>query len=263
MEKYLSVIRPRTFIAIVITWLTTFLSLEYKFQYNFDLTMISLVIIFPLVFTIRSAFKRREKALEFLSRFKAGIITVKSSVESKPKISIEKRQELLELLLQIPKSLIAYLVPDPLPIETLRTQVTEFNDLLIGQNEKLKFSNLLQILGFMRDAHSGIENTVAIKSHRTPTYMRAYCLVFIYIYPIIYVLFIYFKLNESTSMNDSWILYSLSITSAFILISLFNVQEQLENPFDQDGMDDIKLEEFDLDLLYLENTPLEIKERLR
>jgi hypothetical protein len=64
-------------------------------------------------------------------------------------------------------------------------------------------------------------------------------------------------------MNDSWILYSLSIASAFILISLFNVQEQLENPFDQDGMDDIKLEEFDLDLLYLENTPLEIKERLR
>jgi hypothetical protein len=225
MEKYLSVIRPRTFIAIAITWLTTFLSLEYKFQYNFDLTMISLVIIFPLVFTIRSAFKRREKALEFLSRFKAGIITVKSSVESKPKISIEKRQELLELLLQIPKSLIAYLGPDPLHIETLRTQVTKFNDLLTEQNEKLKLSNLLNILGFTRDVHSVIENTVAIKSHRTPTSIRAYCLVFIYIYPIIYVPSIYFKLNESTSMNDSWILYSLSIASTCIFISLFNVQE--------------------------------------
>jgi len=70
-------------------------------------------------------------------------------------------------------------------------------------------------------------------------------------------------LNENTSMNDSWVLYSLSIASTFILISLFNVQEQLENPFDQDGLDDIKLEEFDLDSLYLENTPLEIKERLR
>lgn len=70
-------------------------------------------------------------------------------------------------------------------------------------------------------------------------------------------------MNENTSMNDSWVLYSLSIASTFILISLFNVQEQLENPFDQDGLDDIKLEEFDLDSLYLENTPLEIKERLR
>jgi hypothetical protein len=30
------------------------------------------------------------------------------------------------------------------------------------------------------------------------------------------------------------------------------VQEQLENPFDQDGIDDIKLETFDLDSLEME-----------
>jgi hypothetical protein len=30
----------------------------------------------------------------------------------------------------------------------------------------------------------------------------------------------------------------------FILISLYNVQNALENPFDQVGLDDIKLEEF-------------------
>jgi len=263
MEKYLSIIKPRTFIAIVITWLTTFLSLKYKFQYNFDLTMISLAIIFPLVFTIRSAFKRREKALEYLSRFKAGIITVKSSIESNTHISAEKKHEMLEVLLRIPKSLIAYLGPDPLPIESLRADVSKVNDLLIERNEKLKVNGLLKVLGFMKDVHIGIENTAAIKTHRTPTSIRAYCLIFIYIYPVIYVPSIYFRLNESNSMNESWVLYTLSIVSTFILISLFNVQEQLENPFDQDGMDDIKLETFDLDSNYLDKTPLEIKERLR
>ena len=30
----------------------------------------------------------------------------------------------------------------------------------------------------------------------------------------------------------------------FILISLYNVQNALENPFDQIGLDDIRLEEF-------------------
>jgi predicted membrane chloride channel (bestrophin family) len=247
MEKYLSIIKPRTFIAIVITWLTTFLSLKYKFQYNFDLTMISIAIIFPLVFTIRSAFKRREKALEFLSRFKAGIITVKSSVESNTNITVEEKHEILEALLRIPKSLIAYLGPDPLPMEALRADVSKVNDLLIERNEKLKVNGLLKILGFMRDVHLGIENTASIKTHRTPTSIRAYCLIFIYIYPIIYMPSIFYKLNESSSMNDSWILYALSIVSTFILISLFNVQEQLENPFDQDGIDDIKLETFNLD----------------
>lgn len=209
--------------------------------------MISIAIIFPLVFTIRSAFKRREKALEFLSRFKAGIITVKSSVESNTNITVEKKHEILEALLRIPKSLIAYLGPDPLPMEALRADVSKVNDLLIERNEKLKVNGLLKILGFMRDVHLGIENTASIKTHRTPTSIRAYCLIFIYIYPIIYVPSIFYKLNESSSMNDSWILYALSIVSTFILISLFNVQEQLENPFDQDGIDDIKLETFNLD----------------
>lgn len=225
--------------------------------------MISLAIIFPLVFTIRTAFKRREKALEYLSRFKAGIITVKSSIESMPKISPEKKNELLEILYRIPKSLISYLGPDPLPIESLRSEVTKVNDLLVEQNEKIKISGLLKIIGFMRDVHFGIENTAAIKTHRTPASIRAYCLIFIYIYPIIYVPSIYFRLNDTSSMNEPWILYTLSIVSTFILISLFNVQEQLENPFDQDGMDDIKLEAFDLDSLYMEKTSLEIKERLR
>ena len=42
--------------------------------------------------------------------------------------------------------------------------------------------------------------------------------------------------------NDyAFIVYGLNIIISFILISLFNVQAQIENPYDQDGMDDIKL----------------------
>jgi hypothetical protein len=252
MEKYLSIINFRTLIALGITWFATFLTIRFNFQYNFDLTMISIAIIFPLVFTIRSAFKRREKALEFLSRFKAGIITVKSSIESNTKISSKEKDDVLEILLRIPKSLISYLGPEPLPIESLRADVSKVNDMLIHMNNKVKINGLLKVLGFMRDVHIGIENTAAIKLHRTPTSIRAYCLLFIYLYPIIYVPSILYRLNESSSLNDSWILYSLSIVSSFILISLFNVQEQLENPFDQDGIDDIKLETFDLDSLEVE-----------
>ena len=48
--------------------------------------------------------------------------------------------------------------------------------------------------------------------------------------------------------NDyAFIVYGLNIIISFILISLFNVQEQIENPYDQDGMDDIKLKNYELD----------------
>ena len=110
----------------------------------------------------------------------------------------------------------------------------------------MKFNASSKIQGFMRDVLQSIENTAAIKEHRTPTSIRAYCLIFIYLYPIIYIPSIYFRLLEGGSKSDSWILYSLGLISSFILISLFNVQEQLENPFDQNGVDDVKLEMFDL-----------------
>ena len=32
--------------------------------------------------------------------------------------------------------------------------------------------------------------------------------------------------------------------TGFILISLFNVQDEMEHPFDQQGLDDIRLSEF-------------------
>ena len=43
------------------------------------------------------------------------------------------------------------------------------------------------------------------------------------------------------------IVYVLNIVISFILIVLFNVQEQIEHPFDQDGIDDIQLENYELD----------------
>ena len=48
-------------------------------------------------------------------------------------------------------------------------------------------------------------------------------------------------------LDTTFIVYALNIIISFILISLFNVQAQIENPFDQDGMDDIQLENYELE----------------
>jgi predicted membrane chloride channel (bestrophin family) len=44
-----------------------------------------------------------------------------------------------------------------------------------------------------------------------------------------------------------WITYFIVLVSQFILISLYNIQNQLEYPFDEEGMDDIKLDNFRID----------------
>ena len=78
MSRYLIIINFRTLLTLFLSFLVPFIAYEFQVVYNIDLTLMSIAIIFPLVFTIRGAFRRREKALEHLSRFKASLKTVEN-----------------------------------------------------------------------------------------------------------------------------------------------------------------------------------------
>ena len=63
MKRYFSIINHRTLITLILSIIIPFLAFEFEVFYHIDLTLISLAIIFPLVFAIRGAFKRREKII--------------------------------------------------------------------------------------------------------------------------------------------------------------------------------------------------------
>ncbi|MFQ3340846.1 MAG: hypothetical protein ACI9TK_000500, partial [Flavobacteriaceae bacterium] len=91
MLRYLIIINHRTLLTLVLSIIMPLIAYNFKIIYNIDLTLLSIAIIFPLVFTIRGAFRRREKALEHLSRFRASIITVINVFVSSPKVSKEDK----------------------------------------------------------------------------------------------------------------------------------------------------------------------------
>ena len=49
MEKYLQIINIRTLIVLLICLITSFFVIHFGVRYDFDLTIISIAIIFPLV----------------------------------------------------------------------------------------------------------------------------------------------------------------------------------------------------------------------
>jgi hypothetical protein len=51
-------------------------------------------------------------------------------------------------------------------------------------------------------------------------------------------------INKIGLENPEWLTYFVVLLSEFILISLYNIQDDMEYPFDRHGLDDIKLEEF-------------------
>ena len=71
--------------------------------------------------------------------------------------------------------------------------------------------------------------------------MRAYLLLSLYILPFIFTPNLVYNLHD----DPRWLIYLLSAINGFVLMSLYNLQELLENPFDQMGLDDIKLNEFE------------------
>ena len=115
----------------------------------------------------------------------------------------------------------------------------------------------------MRDVLMGIENTISIKFHRTPQSIRAYCELFIYVFPFYYAPTLMYNIETgggeilsssgeifSTVADGAYhpfVVYGLNVIISFILISLFNVQEQIEDPFDNEGLDDVMLDMYKLD----------------
>ncbi len=79
-----------------------------------------------------------------------------------------------------------------------------------------------------------------IKIHGTPVSLRAYLLISLYVLPFIFTPNLVYNLPD----DPRWLIYLLNSINGFVLISLYNLQDLLEDPFDQMGLDDIKLDEF-------------------
>ena len=87
MNQYFSIINRRTLYTLIISLAVPFIAYRYGIKHNIDLTLISIAIIFPLVFAIRGAFRRREKALEHLSRFRGALKIIGNCFATNSKLS--------------------------------------------------------------------------------------------------------------------------------------------------------------------------------
>ena len=82
------------------------------------------------------------------------------------------------------------------------------------------------------------DNMKVIHNYRTPITLRSYSKVFIYIFPIIYGPYFASTFHDF----DSHLEYVMPVLYSFILVSLDNIQDHLENPFDEIGEDDINID---------------------
>ncbi|MGB5699831.1 hypothetical protein [Muriicola sp.] len=224
--------------------LTIIICFQYDIKFHIDLTLLSIAIVFPLVFTIRGSFRRREKALEHLSQFRSALKTMYYFANSSNSLSVEEKKEISDILLEISHTSMEHLKNNMESTESLDPVINKVQMFVIAKGEVMSGRLKDRIFRFMNDLHESLENLHAINTHRTPITLKAYCKIFIYIFPLIYAPTI---INDMGASNPIYVTYFVVILTEFILISLYNIQDQLEYPFDDYGLDDIKLDSFKMD----------------
>ncbi|NNK17529.1 MAG: hypothetical protein HKP49_00090 [Maribacter sp.] len=202
--------------------------------------MLSIAIIFPLVFTIRGSFRRREKALEHLSQYRSAMKTLYYFTRTS-NLTLEEKNSLEIILNDIGTKTLLRLKNPNEEIKDLDDEIENVYSFIVAQNGMISTKLKDRIFKYLNDLHEAIDNLHAIHIHRTPISLKAYCKVFIYIFPMIYTPTIIF--NMGLDYNHAAV-YFVVILTEFILISLYNIQDHLEYPFDNKGLDDIKLEHF-------------------
>lgn len=70
------IINYKTFIVTILAVISTWLCNRYNIIADFPLTLIGIAMVFPVVFSIDSVYKRRERALWMLSDFKAHVLAI-------------------------------------------------------------------------------------------------------------------------------------------------------------------------------------------
>ena len=222
-----------------------FKHINLEMSVNFDI--ISIAIIFPLVFTITGAFNKRQDSLKYLSIFRTKVITLQNIFEAVEGVTKEDKTKLSKILIDLEKYSFSLLKGrKKYSIIGLRKFSKEIYKLTLDNLSKFNEREKDSMIRVKNEVFENMENLNALQSHGTPITLRTYCLVFIYLFPLIYTPSLIEGIKLSISDYQDIISLGFTILISFTLIALYNIQNYIENPFDQKGFDDVKLNEFKL-----------------
>ena len=239
-----SVLNYRIVIILIETILIYFLYDKYRIDIKIDFTIMSIAIVFPLVFSITSAYQRRQEAIALFSEFRNKIIDLTNIFYAVDEVNKKDYVSLFNKLVLVQTDLNNYLINtssdnDFGVIREKRKEVLLFIDShkkLFNEREK---DSLIRV---KNELFLSAEQIRGIKIHGTPISLRKYCLIFIYFSPLLYNSQLIETSSGTGFQLESIVSLMFSLVVSFVLMALYNVQDYIENPFDQKGLDDLNIE---------------------
>jgi len=244
-KSFFQIINYKTFIVTTLSVVSTHLCFKYGLVAKFPDMLVGVAIVFPVVFSIGSAFTRRETALQRLSDFKGHgaaiffatrdwVTTGGPELANRCQILIHDMLVLMRNMFKI-HGKAEWMVQEKImysKFSQLSRLTMEMRGLGVQSGE---ISRISQYVGKMIIA---FDNLKIFHAYRTPVTLRAYSKVFLYIFPIVYGPYFASTFHDFSASLE----YVMPVLYSFILVSLDNIQDHLEHPFDEVGEDDITIE---------------------
>ncbi|MFY0690036.1 MAG: hypothetical protein JXQ90_22885 [Cyclobacteriaceae bacterium] len=250
----LVIINYKTIVITVLSVSATYLCIRMKVMADMQLSMVSIAIVFPIVFAINTAYQRREEALQSLAGIKGHLVALFLAVKHWGENGPAEHDLLVDVGQKVNNVWVSvenYLVRS----DYENTEFGVYNsfsflsETLQNMRGVVISSEISRINEYVSMMLVDFENLKIIREYRTPITLRTYSKAFIYTFPILFSPFFASTIEVFTFPAMT---YMIPAVYTFILISLTNIQEHMEDPFDGIGEDDIKMETERFDNLLFE-----------
>lgn len=249
IKRLALILGPNTMLATAVALLSTWLSIDQEWYLDFPLTIVGIAVVFPIVFSIGGAYNRREAALRQYAVMKSlgrsMFLASRDWLRDSGQQAQSNKEAFKTSLARIFNHMVALFqtTSDQERFAKEQEVYQEFSDLSVvieGLRDRgLSGSEVSRVNSYMSRFMIAFESMKHIFQYRTPRTLRLYSKLFIYV--ILVVLGPYFAMLANEDNHPDWIALLLSVLFATVFTGLDNIQEYLENPFDQDGEDDIRI----------------------
>lgn len=238
------IINWKTFALTGLSVLCTYLCFTFNLTAKFPDMLVGVAIVFPVVFSIGSAYNRREAALQRWADFRGHAIAIYYATRDWPSeknSDLPKRtRDLTSEMVHLTKALLTAKhqswVEREAEFYQLFTKLSEITMEL--RKYGVQSGEISRVSQYLSKMVIAFDNLKIIHQYRTPITLRTYSKVFIYAFPILYGPYFASTFHDYSAHLE----YVMPVLYSFILVSLDNIQDHLEDPFDQVGEDDINLD---------------------
>jgi hypothetical protein len=242
------IINYKTGIITALAIVSSYICFHNGLTAKFPDMLVGVAIVFPVVFSIGAAYSRRETALQRLSDFKGHAIVIfyamRDWTSDKDHNLPERMRALIGRMFRQMKSMYQTKA-DPAWQENEKKMYDMFSELSLLTMEMrdhgVQSGEVSRVSQYVSKMILAFDNMKIIHHYRTPITLRSYSKFFIYSFPIVYGPYFASTFHDYSASLE----YVMPILYSFILVSLDNIQDHLENPFDDVGEDDVQIDDTD------------------